>query len=169
MTNTPTIAIIVAMAQNRCIGRDNDLPWRLSNDLKHFKRTTMGKPIIMGRKTWESIGRPLPGRINIVVTRNKNYEAPGCTLAHSLTEAISTITEVEEACVIGGAALYQEALGMADRLYITHVEAEVDGDTYFPEFDVHAWTIAQEECTDADEKNDYPCTYRVWERKPRES
>lgn len=165
MSTEPTLALIVAMARNRCIGRDNDLPWRLSNDLKHFKKTTMGKPIIMGRKTWESIGRPLPGRENIVVTRNADYEAPGCTVVHSLSEALEAVQTVEEACVIGGAALYEEALAAADKLYITHVEAKVAGDTYFPEFDSDAFEMTDEYRTEADEKNEYPCTYRVWERK----
>jgi dihydrofolate reductase len=146
------LAIIVAMSQNRVIGVNNKLPWHLSDDLKYFKRVTMGKPIIMGRKTFESIGRPLPGRSNIVVTRNPDYQAEGIKLVHSLeaakelAENICFIDGVKEAMVIGGEELYQQALLKAQRIYLTQVHAEVQGDAFFPDFDQQQWqTIARED------------------------
>lgn len=164
------LAVIVAMAQNRVIGINNKLPWHLSEDLKYFKRVTMGKPIIMGRKTFESIGRPLPGRTNIVVTRNPEFEAADIKLANSLQEAIALAESVafidgmEEALVIGGEELYRQALPEADRLYLTQVHAEVQGDAHFPEFDRERWQEIAREDFSAVEPNPYDYSFLVLEK-----
>ena len=135
------LSLIAALAKNRVIGKDGDIPWRIPEDWQHFKRVTIGKPIIMGRKTYESIGRPLPGRSNIVVTRNPEFEAEGVTVTHSLERALekAKAEKADELFVIGGSQLYKEALPEADRLYLTYVDKEVDGDTFFPEFDKDEW------------------------------
>ena len=139
------LAVICAMSENRIIGRSNELPWHLPGDLKYFKQTTLGSPIIMGRKTWESIGRPLPGRINIVVSRNNQLTIEQVQTADSLTGAIKLAREVavpdnvSEVFVIGGAKLYKEAFPLADRLYLTRVHAEVEGDTYLEGFKEKDW------------------------------
>lgn len=139
------LSLIVAMGQNRVIGSDGSLPWHLSEDLKRFKRITLGKPVIMGRKTYASIGRALPGRLNLVVTRNPDFAAAGITVAHSLAEAIGKAETaaradgVEEVFVIGGGEVYGQALGRADRLYVTEVDASPPGDARFPEIDPDLW------------------------------
>lgn len=164
------LSLICAMARNRVIGRNNKLPWHLSEDLKYFKRVTMGHCIIMGRKTWESIGRPLPGRTNIVVSRDKNYEPEGARVVHSLEEAIELAEKVsfvdgsEEAFVIGGAALYREALPLASRFHLTRVHAEVDGDTSLPEFDESQWHEIGREDFDSNESNPYSYSICLLER-----
>lgn len=164
-------ALIVAMAQNRVIGRNNKLPWYLPNDLKYFKQVTMGKPIIMGRLTYESIGKPLPGRVNIVVTRNPDWRAEGVRVANSLEEAYSlamSIAEIDgrdEVMVIGGDQIYQAALPLADRIYLTEVHADVEGDAFFPEFDRSAWQeVAREEFA-ATEPNPYAYAFVVLDRR----
>lgn len=136
------VSLIAAMAKNRAIGIDNRLPWRLPEDLAHFKRTTLGKPIVMGRKTWESLGRPLPGRLNIVVTRNPGWHAEGCVATTSLDAALAAAGAVDEVFVIGGAELYGHALERADRLYLTEIGIEVAGDAFFPELDRARWREA---------------------------
>jgi len=164
------LALIVAMAKNHVIGINNNLPWHLSEDLKYFKRVTMGKPIIMGRKTFESIGKPLPGRTNIVVTRNANYQVEGVKVVHSLKaamelcESIAVIDGCEEAMVIGGAELYQQALPLADYLYLTEVHAEVEGDAFFPEFDRSDWQEIARENFRAVEPNPYNYSFMVLEK-----
>ena len=165
------LALIVAMAKNHVIGINNNLPWHLSEDLKYFKRVTMGKPIIMGRKTFESIGRPLPGRTNIVITRNKNYQAEGIKVVHSLKTAmelcnsIAVIDGGDEAMVIGGAELYTEALPLADYLYLTEVHADVQGDAYFPEFNRNDWQEIARDNFKAVEPNPYDYSFTVLEKK----
>ncbi len=150
------LSVIVAMDQNRLIGRNNQLPWHLPADLAFFKRTTMGKPIVMGRKTWESIGRPLPGRQNIVVTRNPNLEAPGCDLADSIEHAIAMAGEADEIMLIGGAGLYAQGLPMASRLYVTLIHHSFpDGDAWFPELGA-GWSEVEREDFDPDQDNPYP-------------
>ena len=136
------ISLIAAMDKNRLIGKDNGLPWRLPADLRHFKTITMGKPVIMGRKTHESIGFVLPGRHNIVVTHNQSYSADGCSVVHSFEQALQAAANVDEVVVIGGATLYKSALAKADRLYLTFIEGEFNGDAYFPEFDISMWLEA---------------------------
>ncbi|RWL97799.1 dihydrofolate reductase [Mesorhizobium sp.] len=166
------IAIYVAIAENGVIGREGGLPWRLSSDLKRFKADTMGKPIIMGRKTYEGIGRPLPGRLNVVVTRDKTWRAEGIEVAHSLDEAI-TLAKVrgrcmagaEEICVVGGGEIYAQALPLADRLHVTHVLAAVDGDAHFPPIDPASWRIVRSEDFPAGEKDSHATRYTVYERR----
>jgi dihydrofolate reductase len=151
--------MILAMDRNRVIGLDNDIPWRLPADLKRFKSVTMGKPIIMGRKTYESIGRPLPGRHNIVVTRSKGYQAEGCTVVGSLNEALAAAIGSEEVMIIGGATLYEQLLPCADRLYLTLIEANVEGDTFFPEIEITKWEEVSQETFEADDTN--PFAFRI--------
>jgi dihydrofolate reductase len=141
----PIVSILAAVARNGVIGRDNGLPWRLPEDLKRFKTLTLGHPVIMGRRTFDSIGRALPGRENIVVTRAREYDAPGCRVVHSLGAALSAAAGADEAFVIGGAEIYALALPLARRLYMTEIDADVEGDTVFPEYDRGAWSeIARE-------------------------
>jgi len=160
-------SLVVAMARNRVIGRDNQLPWRLPADLAYFKRVTLGHPVIMGRRTWESIGKPLPGRHNIVVSRNRDYRAPGATVVASLDAAWKAAGDADEACVIGGTSLFAEALPIADRIYLTEVDAEVDGDTYFPPFDRSQWDEREVMRHPADERHEHPFRIVVLERKRR--
>lgn len=127
------------MGLNRVIGRDNDLPWRLPEDLKRFKQVTMGKPVVMGRKTYESIGQPLAGRHNIVVTGNRHFRASGCTVVHSIKEALDAAGDAEEVMIIGGARLYEQFLPLAERLYLTLIKESFDGDVYFPEISEEEW------------------------------
>ncbi len=164
------LALIVAAAENGVIGRDNKLPWHLPEDLKYFKRVTMGKPIVMGRKTYESIGRPLPGRTNLVITRNPDWQAEGVrTLptveaALSLAEDIALIDGAEELMVIGGAEIYAAALPLADRIYLTRVHAEVDGDAWLPAIDWQQWRELGRERHSAGEGNPYDYSFLVYER-----
>ena len=133
--SAPRLSLIAALAQNRVIGIENRLPWKLPEDLAHFKALTLGHPILMGRKTFESLGRALPGRRNIVITRNPDYPAPGCEIASSITDAITLCGQANEVFFIGGAELYQQVLPLVDRLYLTEVQIEAQGDAWFPEFD----------------------------------
>jgi len=167
------IAIYVAIAENGVIGRDGGLPWRLSTDLKRFKATTMGKPIIAGRKTWESFPkRPLPGRANIVISRDAAYVAEGADVVTSLDEALAlaarkleSLPELDEVCIIGGGEIYRQALPFADRLYVTHVLTEVDGDTRFPQIDPAIWEIVSSEDFPAGEKDSHATRYMVYQRR----
>ncbi|HUO44249.1 MAG TPA: dihydrofolate reductase [Burkholderiales bacterium] len=152
------------MAKNRVIGAGNKIPWKLSADLKRFKEITMGHHLIMGRKTWESIGRPLPGRTTVVVTRQKNYAAAGATVADSLDTAIATCGDDDEIFVIGGAQLYAAALPCADRIYLTLVDAEIAGDTRMPEFDLTQWQLQRSDTHAADEKNEYGSLFAIYDR-----
>lgn len=133
------LSLIAAMARNRVIGRDNTLPWHLPEDLRHFKATTLGKPVIMGRKTWESLGRPLPGRRNIIVSRNADYVPAGGERVDSLESAIAICGDAEEAFVIGGAEIYRQALPLAGRIYLTEIGQKVEGDASFPEIPAAEW------------------------------
>lgn len=159
------ISIIVAMDRRGVIGAAGALPWRLSDDLKRFKAITMGKPLVMGRKTHESIGRPLPGRPNIVLTSQRDYTAEGCIVCHDAESALAACAGYEEVMVMGGAALYQLFLPQAGRIYLTRVEAKVDGDTWFPQYDESAWNEIERRDHPADAHNEYPCSFRVFERK----
>lgn len=149
-------SIVVAVARNGVIGRDNRLPWKLPKDLAYFKRVTMGHPVVMGRRTWESIGKALPGRLNIVVTRNPSLDAPGATVVPSLAAAWKTAGDAAEVSVIGGTSIFREALPIADRIHLTEVEADVEGDTFFPEFDRGEWVEQEVERHPADERHQYP-------------
>jgi dihydrofolate reductase len=155
-----TITLIAAMARNRAIGLDGDMPWHLPGELKHFKTTTMGKAIVMGRKTWESIGRALPGRQNIVVTRNANYRAENCEVVQSLDEALQRATS-EEVMIIGGGQLYQQALPMAHRMILTLVDCEPKADTWFPTWSKDDWREVSSRSQPADDRNEY--AYKVVE------
>jgi dihydrofolate reductase len=158
-------SLVVAMARNRVIGRDNALPWRLPVDLAHFKKVTMGHPIVMGRRTYESIGKALPGRKNIVVTHNRGYSAPGCTVVPSLEAAWQAAGDAEEVCVIGGTSLFRETLPVADVIHLTQVEAEVEGDTYFPDFDRGDWIETEIARHAVDERHAYPLRILRLDRK----
>lgn len=158
------ISIIVAMDRNRLIGSNNGLPWRLPADLAHFKAITLGKPIIMGRKTYESIGRPLPGRHNIVISRNPEFSAPGCTVVLSVDAALAAAGEVDELMVIGGARLYADMLPRAQRIYLTQVDGAFTGDTWFPPLDAAVWREVERVEHPADERNAQACSFIRLER-----
>lgn len=157
------------MAENRVIGRDNALPWRLPADLKRFRRLTIGHPVIMGRRSYESIGRPLPERINIVVTRRPEYQAPGCTVVHTIDAAFRAAGEAEEIFVIGGAELYAQTLERADRLYLTWVHAPVAGDTLFPHFDAASWREIARERHETDNQHAWAYSFVTLDRVRMES
>ena len=161
------VSLIVAMSTNRIIGRDGDLPWRLPADLRHFKKTTMGHHLIIGRATWDEVGKPLPGRTMVVVTRNRDFSAQGVLVAHSVHEALSLVRDDDEPFIGGGAEIYRQALeaGIPDRLYITRVHAEVEGDTVFPDFDPDDWLLADRVDRLADEKNQYSCSFEIYDRR----
>ena len=158
-------SLVVAMARNRVIGRDNRLPWRLPDDLAYFKRVTLGHPVVMGRRTFESIGKPLPGRLNIVVSRNPEFRAPGCTVVPSLDEAWQTAAGAPEVAVIGGTSLFEEALPITDRIHLTEVLADVPGDTWFPDFDRSAWDEHEVLTHPADERHAHPFRIVVLDRR----
>ncbi len=159
-------SIVVAMDRNKLIGANGALPWHLSADLQYFRRITMGKPIVMGRKTHDSIGRPLPGRFNIVVTHNPEYQpAEGCLVVASLEQALNESGNVEEVMVIGGASFYQEALKFANMIYLTEVDTEASGDVYFPDYDKSEWREVSREHHPEDEKNDHDYSFVVLEKK----
>ena len=160
----PRIALVVAVSRNGVIGRNGGLPWHVSSDLKRFKAITMGKPVIMGRRTWESLPRrPLAGRANIVVTRQEAYDAPGALVAASLKDALAQ-AEGEEICIIGGGELFREALPMADRLYLTEIDLDVPGDTYFPAIDATSWIEISREAHSRGPKDDAGFVLRVLDR-----
>ncbi len=158
--------LIVAMGQNREIGHENKLLWHLPKDLKHFKELTSEHPIIMGRKTFESIGRALPNRTNIVVSRKKDWFMEGVLIVGSLKEALKFAKKIDpEVFVIGGGTLYEQTLEQADRLEVTLVEASLEADTFFPKIDPKIWVKTQEQCDEADEKNAYNLCFQTYERK----
>ena len=158
-------SLVVAMSRNGVIGRNNQLPWRLPADLAFFKRTTMGHPVIMGRRTYESIGKPLPGRLNIVVTHRKDFAAPGCTVVHSMDEAYRAAGSAPEVSIIGGSAIFEEALPSADTVYLTEVDADVEGDVFFPSFDRSRFREAELERHAADERHAFPFRILRLDRK----
>jgi len=162
---SPVISLIVAMAQNGVIGRGNALPWRLPEDLKRFRAFTLGKPILMGRKTYESIGHPLPGRANLVLTRDRDWRADGVIAVHSVEEALRQTRTCDELVAIGGAEIYRLLLPVARRIYLTHVHADVPGDTYFPAFDPAQWDDVDYSTHPADERHAYPVTFVTLERR----
>ncbi|TMO06207.1 type 3 dihydrofolate reductase [Pseudoalteromonas sp. S327] len=150
------ISMIAAMANNRVIGLDNKMPWHLPADLQHFKKVTTGKPVVMGRKTFESIGRPLPGRRNIIITRNSQYSAQGIETVTTPEAALELVKAEEEVMIIGGGNIYQQFLPNADRLYLTFIDLEVEGDTQFPDYQaVATWENVDEQSNKPDEKNQY--------------
>ena len=159
------ISIIVAASTNNVIGAQGELPWQLSDDLQRFRQLTMGKPIVMGRLTWESIGRPLPGRQSIVVTRQADFVADGCDVVASFAEAIDAAGDAGEIMIIGGSQIYDLFLPQASRLYITRVHAEIEGDAFFPGIDETLWQLVSSEEHEADASNQYPFAFMSYERK----
>ena len=162
--HTSQLSLIVAMSRNRVIGANGKIPWHLPGELKLFKDLTMGHHIIMGRKTWDSIGRPLPGRTMVIVTRQQGYAVPGAIVAHTLREAIAACRGDDEVFVIGGAEIFREALPLADRVYLTTVDAEVPGDTFMPEFEGAGWRETSSRTFPADDRNRYRYELAVHER-----
>lgn len=160
------LSLIVAMGRNRVIGANGTIPWHLPSELQMFRRLTMGHHIVMGRRTWESINRLLPGRTTVIVTRQRDYQVPGAITAHSFDEAIAACGNDEEIFVIGGAELYRSALPMAGRLYLTTVDAEPDGDTFMPAFDLAQWRETSTETFGADGHHRHAWRFTVYERRP---
>lgn len=161
------VSLIAALSTNNVIGRDNQVPWRQSTDLKRLKAMTMGHHFIMGRRTYESVGKVLPGRINVVITRQPDYAPEGVTVVHSLDDALALAARAgeTEAFIAGGAEIYRQSMHRADRMHLTRIHAEVEGDTYFPDFDdVSEWQLTDSEHFDADEKNQYPFSFLTYER-----
>jgi dihydrofolate reductase len=161
------VSLIVAVSENGVIGRDGGLPWHLPRDLRHFKSTTMGHHLIIGRRTWDEVGKPLPGRTMVVITRSRRFEAEGAIVVHSLEDALEVAGNDDEVFVGGGAHVYRMALerDLVDRLYITRVHVEVEGDTILPEIDLAGWELVFEEHHEADERNEHACTFEVYDRK----
>ncbi len=161
------LSLLLAASENNVIGKDNKLPWHLPNDLKYFKNLTWGLPILMGRKTFDSIGKPLPGRKSIVITRDRDWQHEGVIVVHSIEEAMKKAEEsgAKEIFVIGGAEIFNTSLPMANRIYLTRIHHKVDGDVFFPEIAEKEWELASSRYCEADEKNSYNHTYQVWERK----
>jgi len=162
----PIIALIYAASENDVIGKDNDIPWKLSADLKRFKQLTTGHPIIMGRKTFDSLGRPLPRRRNLVITRNTAFQVEGVEVYHSLEDAVAACEQEQKAFVIGGAGLFAESIekNLVQTIFFTRVHAEIDGDVYFPLPSEENWTITEVASNQADEKNEFAYTYITLER-----
>jgi dihydrofolate reductase len=162
------VSLLLAASENNVIGKDNALPWHLPDDLKYFKNLTWGLPILMGRKTFESIGKPLPGRKSIVITRDKEWEHNGVEVVHSIEEAIEKAEGfgAKEIFVIGGAQIFETALPVASRIYLTRIHHHFDGDVFFPKISEEEWALTSSRFCQADEKNRYDHTYQVWERKP---
>ena len=163
--STPIITLVVAVADSGVIGRDNGLPWHLPEDLKRFKRLTMGKPLVMGRRTFESIGKPLPGRQNIVVTRDTNYRRDGVTVVHDVDGALRAAGDVPEIMVIGGAELFRALLPRAGRIHLTRVHGNIEGDVMWPALDERDWVVVKRESHSADERHAYAMTFEVWEKR----
>ncbi|MFT2009553.1 dihydrofolate reductase [Pontibacter sp. 13R65] len=160
------IAIVVAADEQQVIGKDNKLIWHLPADLRHFKTITMGHPILMGRKTYESIGKPLPGRTSIIITTQPDYKAEGCVVVHSVQEAIDKAREIDETiCIIGGAEIYRQALSYTDTIYLTRVHHHFEGDTYFPELRESEWKLQATERHEPDEKNKYAYSFTEYHRR----
>lgn len=161
------ISCIVATAKNNVIGKDNDIPWYLPADLKYFKKSTLNHHIIMGRNCFESIGRPLPKRTNVVITRNPFYIATGCLVVHSIEEALNIAKQngEDEAFIIGGGMIYKESIDLWDRLYLTEVDLEVEGDVFFPEINFNDWQETFCEPHEKDEKNEYNYTFKIFEKR----
>lgn len=159
------ISLIVAMAENRVIGIDNRMPWHLSADLKKFKALTMGKPIIMGRGTYESIGRPLPGRENVVISRNSRFQAPGCLIFGDIDSALEHFRSYDEIFIIGGSSLYEVTLPHADTLYLTLIHRDFDGDRFFPEIAADEWQIQEQQTVNDDPSVDFSYSFQKLSRK----
>ena len=165
MRPLPNLSIIAALSDNRVIGRDNRLPWHMPADLAHFKRLTMGKPIIMGRRTWESLPGLLPHRTHVIVTRDREYAAQGGLVVHSIQQALDLVGDADEMMVVGGANLYAQTLPLASRMYLTVLHARFEGDTVFPDYDEAEWREVERESHPADERNPHAYTFLDLERR----
>lgn len=162
------ISLIAAMAKGRVIGKDNDMPWHMPADLKHFKSVTLGKPVVMGRKTFESIGRPLPGRQNVVITRNAEWQHEGVLTAHSTEQALSLLKDASEIMIIGGGHIYEQFLPLASHLYLTFIDLEVAGDTHFPDWNETAqWQEVERQAHDSDDKNPHAYEFVTLKRQSK--
>ena len=164
ISKSVTISFVVAYDRNRAIGKDNHLPWRLPDDMKHVRAVTIGKPMIMGRRTWDSIGRPLPGRTSIVLTRDRTFRCDGCVVARTADEALKLAGAVPEIIVFGGARVFEEFLPRADRIYLTEVETEADADTHFPKLDPAEWREVERVRHPADERHAHAFSFVTLER-----
>ena len=162
------ISFIVAASENNVIGKDNRLPWHLPTDMRYFKNITWGMPVIMGRKSFDALGKPLNGRKNIVITRNKNWKASGVQVVQSIDKAIvlASQTDAKEIFITGGAEIFRAALPSADKIYLTRVHGNFDGDAFFPELNEEEWKLTRRFDCEPDEKNAYALSFQVWERKP---
>jgi len=160
------ISLIAAASTNNVIGKNNQLPWHLPNDLKFFKNTTWGMPIIMGRKTFQSIKKPLPGRINIVITQQKDWQAEGVIIAHSLEDALqkATATHCKEVFITGGGEVFNQAMAIANKIYLTRVDIQIEGDAFFPNIDETKWELTSNEGFKVDEKNLFDYSFQIWEK-----
>lgn len=158
------LTLIAAMAKNRVIGKDNDLIWHFPDDLKHFKKLTSGHHVIMGRKTFESVGFPLPKRTNIIITRQKDYQAEGCLIAHDLKSALALVKDDDQPFIVGGAEIYRQSLDFANTIELTLIHSEYEGDTYFPEFDLEVWKLARGEKREADDKHAHPFEFLTYKK-----
>ncbi|NCI51257.1 dihydrofolate reductase [Sediminibacterium roseum] len=160
------VSLIVAASTNHVIGKNNQLLWSLPNDMKFFKNTTWAMPVLMGRKTFESLGKPLPGRLNIVITRQQGLQLPGATVVHSLDEALkaAAAADYKESFVIGGGEIFKEAMETADKIYLTRVDAVLDGDAFFPELDPSKWKMVSNQSHPADAKHKYAYHFQLWAR-----
>ena len=163
------ISIIAAMDKNNLIGQGSRLPWRLPADMKHFRRHTLGKPVVMGRKTFESIGKPLPKRTNIIMTHDHDYQTEGCVVVHSIKEALNTAGGCEEIMVIGGASIYELFLPKAGRFYMTYIHGCFEGDVYFPTFDIADWQEVKRVDCQPDEKNPHPYSFLCLHRRSEDA
>jgi dihydrofolate reductase len=163
------ISFVVAAAKNNVIGKDGQLPWQLANDMKRFKNITWGMPVLMGRKSYDSLGKPLAGRTNIILTRNKDWSAEGTTVVSNFDEAVKLVEamDVKELMVIGGGEIFSMVLPQADNIYLTRVDAEPDGDAYLPVIDEREWTLIRQQSFPADAKNNYAYTFEDWQRKSK--
>ena len=161
------ISLVVAASTNNVIGKNNQLLWSLPNDMKFFKNTTWAMPVLMGRKTFESLGKPLPGRLNIVITRQKDWKPEGATIVHSLEEAIkaAATADYKEAFIIGGGEIFKEAMTVADKIYMTRVDAELEGDAFFPVIDKTQWQLISEDSRAADAKHAYSYHFQLWQKR----
>ncbi|MFH1582516.1 MAG: dihydrofolate reductase [bacterium] len=162
--NKPIVSIIVAIGRNNVIGINNALPWDLPADLEHFRKLTKGKPVVMGQKTFESIGRPLPDRTNVILTLDKNFSHKGCLVAYSIDEAMEKLKDVNEIMIIGGVSIYRQFLPLANRMYLTLIDGEFEGDAFFPEFNWSEWKEVEKIENKLDERNPYNYTFITLER-----
>ena len=159
-----TLHLIVAHARNKVIGRENQLPWHLPEDLKHFKRTTLGKPVIMGRKTWESLPKALPGRLNVVITRQADFVAEGATVVSTIEEALAMVKDMPDAFIMGGAQIYRQTMDLVKVAHITVINSDIEGDAYFEGFNEADWTLAEEETYPATDQHPWSFSIRRYER-----